>query len=70
MLRATARRIRGYAENEHRLLAIAEQLEAEAEEYGERALSPMELKQAMFGNYIADKVRSPLGLSRRSGRPT
>ncbi len=28
----------------------------------------MELKQAMFANYVADKARSPPGLSRRSGR--
>jgi hypothetical protein len=30
----------------------------------------MELKQAMFGNYVAEKARSPLGLSRRSDRST
>jgi Ca-activated chloride channel family protein len=69
VLRATARRIRSYAGTERRLLAIAEQLEADAEEYGERALSAMELKQAMFANYVSEKARSPLGLSRRSGRP-
>jgi hypothetical protein len=59
-----------YAGNDRRLLTVAEQLEAEAEEYGERALSAMELKQAMFGNYVAEKARSPLGLSRRGGGAT
>jgi hypothetical protein len=69
VLRATAQRIRSYAGTDARLLGIAERLELEAEDYGERALSAMELKQAAFTNYVADKVRSPLGLSRRIGHP-
>ena len=66
VLRATARRIRSYAGDDARLLAIAEQLEAEAEEYAARSFSPMELKQAVFANYRVDKSRSESGRARRS----
>ena len=45
-----------------------ERLETEAEEYGERALSAMQLKQAVFDNYVAASSRSPSGKARRSGR--
>jgi Ca-activated chloride channel family protein len=68
VLRATARRIRSYAGSERRLLAIAERLETEAEEYGEKALSAMQLKQAVFDNYVVASSRSPSGKARRSGR--
>jgi hypothetical protein len=67
VLRATARKIRSYAGSELRLLAIAERLETEAEEYGERALSAIQLKQAVFDNYVAYSSRSPSGKARRSG---
>jgi Ca-activated chloride channel family protein len=68
VLRATARKIRSYAGSDRRLLAIAERLETEAEEYGERALSAMQLKQAVFDNYVAASSRSPSGKARRSSR--
>jgi hypothetical protein len=68
VFRATARRIRSYAGSERRLLAIAEQLEAEAEDYGSRSLSPLELKQAAFQDYLVASSRSPSGKARRSGR--
>lgn len=67
VLRATARRIRSYAGNDSRLLALAAQLEAEGDEYAERALSATKLKQAMFGNYVMEKSRSPGGRARRGG---
>jgi Ca-activated chloride channel family protein len=69
VLHATARRIRSYAGNDSRLLAIAAQLEAEAEDYGHRALSAMELKQVVFADYVAYSSRAPSGKARRSRRP-
>lgn len=68
VLRATARRIRSYAGNDRRLLAIAEQLEADGKDYGSRALSAMELKQAIFADYAVASSRAPSGKARRSRR--
>jgi hypothetical protein len=43
---------------DRRLLAIAEQLETEAEEYGARMPSALEMKQAVFENYVAASSRA------------
>jgi Ca-activated chloride channel homolog len=68
VLRATARRIREYAGDEPRLRGLVDQLEAEAEEYGSRAFGACELKQASYGNYVAEMSREPSGKARRRSR--
>lgn len=65
VLRAPARRISQYAGDDPELCALVVQLEAEAEEYGARPLSPSEAKAAMFAQYAAQMSRAPSGKARR-----
>ncbi len=65
VLRATARRISEYAAGDPELSALLLQLEAEAEEYGARLLTPREGKAAMFAQYVALMNRTPTGKARR-----
>lgn len=65
VLLRTARRIRDYAGDDRRLLDLVRELERQAQTYGERRLSALELKQGVFAEYAVAYSRSPSGKARR-----
>jgi len=65
VLRATAKRIRGYAGTDRELLALAEELERDSERYSETVLSSARLKEDAYLNFAVARSRATDGKARR-----
>jgi Ca-activated chloride channel family protein len=69
VLERTADRIRGYAHGDRALEALERELRDDVDRYAEQAMSPMQLKAALYVAESASKGRGPDGRARRSPRP-
>jgi Ca-activated chloride channel family protein len=68
VLEQTARRIRSYAGRDAELEAVWRALQEDVQNFGERAMNPMQLKSALFASESVSKNRSPDGKARRRAR--
>ena len=68
VLRRTARKIRQYAGDDAELLALADRLDEEGEEFSGRVFEELELKRHAFASYAAANTREPDGRAKRAPR--
>ncbi|PYP77816.1 MAG: hypothetical protein DMD35_13310 [Gemmatimonadetes bacterium] len=69
VLERTVARIRGYAHGDPALEALWRELRDDIERYAEQAMSPMQLKSAVYVAESVGKGRAPDGRARRSPKP-